>query len=327
MSKQFHERNVAVYYHKADLDGLMSGVIAEYYLAPRTNKVDLIPIDYGDDFVKALPQDESFYDDIYVIDVSDDKLFEKLGHKIIWIDHHISAYNKVISGKTAKPKDTFFIEGVAACRLAFRYFTANGDHQFDTLELFKDRVIQNEPFVVTLAGEYDIWDNDSPLAKRFNFGIPNSFSFVRMLFRMTNDILRPKNKLQDNQFLDINKSKEGYSLINYLVTKGEGAIEFIMETDKRISGSKFEVEVSGKIYKGIAFNTHIKSSLVHNLKEDEDFTMVWCWNEGRIKASFYSEGKVDVSQIAMQYSGGGHRGAAGCQMSMAQLLELIGAIK
>lgn len=327
--KQECEKNCAVYYHKADLDGLMSGVIAEYYLKPRYDTVDLIPIDYGDDFIKELPKDEAFYDDIYVIDVSDARLFEVLGHKVCWIDHHISAHNKVISGEIVKPKDTFFINGVSACRLAFRYFTAGPDYAFDDLDFYRFRKNFIEPWVVALAGEYDIWDNTSPLAKRFNFGIPNDFKFVRMLFEKTKHIYAPNNKTQDHKYLEDNKHNQGYDLINYLVTKGEGAIDFIMETDKRVKGQKFALSLTpfSHRYRGIAFNTHIKSSLVHVLQEDEDFTMVWCWDEDKCKVSFYSEGKVDVSQFAGKFGGGGHAGAAGCQMSMFQLLELIGAIK
>lgn len=321
-------KNAAVFYHKADLDGVMSGVIAKYYLSPRREVVDLIPIDYGDDFIKALPKDEKEYDEIYVIDVSDRKLFEKLGHKITWIDHH-----KVIEDKEFPPvKDRHCMIGVAACRLALRYFTDINYH-FDTPEYYKNRVNPNEPWVVTLAGEYDIWDKSSLLAERFNFGVIDiSFERVELLFKQTKAIYAPTDKYKDSKFLKDNKNtsspEKDFAWIEHLINKGEGALEYIRSTDKRVAGVPvticFNNDNNGvSTARGVSYNTHIKTSLIHDLKDDEQFTMVWNYHGGdKVKVSFYSD-KIDVSNIANRFGGGGHKGAAGCSIDIPEFVKIL----
>lgn len=321
-------RNVAVFYHREDLDGVMSGVIANYYLSKRVETLDLIPINYKEDFIKALPNPADFYDTIFVIDVSDFKLFKELGHKIVWIDHH-----KVIDDKDFPPvKDRHCMIGVAACRLAFRYFTDINYH-FDTLEYYVKRKNMFEPWCVALAGEFDIWDKTSPLAERFNFGVIDlSFDKVDNLFRLTKGIYVPSLKSQDTGFLKDNKNTientRDFSYLHYIIEKGEGALEYIRDTDRRCKGVPVTVEYldddkNTKVAKGVAFNTHVKSSLIHNLKPDEDFTLAWNYQGGDfVKASFYSD-KIDVSNIAKRFGGGGHAGAAGCTIEVVELVKII----
>lgn len=317
-------KTVAVYYHKADLDGLMSGVVANYYLSPRCDAVDLIPADYGDDFLALLPRDPSVYDDIYVIDVSDRVLFEALGKKITWIDHHITA----MQGEHKMPpvRDQYTVNGVAACRLAFRYFT-DINYMFNERDYYFNRQNLQEPWVVALAGEYDIWDKTSPLAEKLNFGVTLEFANIQYLFEQTKKIYVPPLKSHDVGFLAGNKniSSQGYNyeFINHLVLKGEGVLSYVRSTSEKTKGTS----VSFEDKKGIAFNTHIRSSLIFDLKnhQEHDFMMVWNWQGGeRARVSFYSEkDSVDVSKIAVRYGGGGHSKAAGCQMKIYDLMKFL----
>jgi oligoribonuclease NrnB/cAMP/cGMP phosphodiesterase (DHH superfamily) len=304
-------KNVAVFYHKADLDGLMSGVIAKYYLTPRFNTVSLIPINYNDDFEAALPHPASFYEDIYIIDVSDATFMEKYGSKIIYIDHHKWAMDTM-----PKVKDRHCIDGVAACRLAFDYLAGGPDYVFHNKEHFVDRVNPLEPLCVAILGEFDIWDKTSPLAEKLNYGQDLRFNSVEFLFNQTKgicvgdvgELLGPANKKMDVDFLERSKNiselYRDFSYLHYIVTKGEGAIEYVKTAVERIKPKK------------ITINGH---------EGDEDqFVMTWHLNnEDKNPSCSFRSSKIDVSQIARQYGGGGHKAAAACRMSLSQLFEII----
>lgn len=315
---------VAVFYHKTDNDGLMSGVIAKYYLTPRCETVDLIPIDYRDDFEKALPSPANTYDDIFIIDVSDAPFMEKYGDKITYIDHHQWALDTM-----PHVKDRHCIDGVAACRLAFDYFASGPDYLFHDKEWFVKRENHLEPLVVAIIGEFDVWDKESSLGEKLNYGQDVKFVKMEYLFIQTKGIKVGDSwcKQKDKMILEANKniSKDGedWSYLHYLVTKGEGAIDYIKQAVDRIKPKK--IEIMGK--KGVYINTSVDPSLVgmcYQLRNEDDFVMTWHLNnqDGKASCSFRSN-KIDVSEIARNYGGGGHKAAAACRMSVAQLFEII----
>lgn len=66
---------------------------------------------------------------------------------------------------------------------------------------------------------------------------------------------------------------------------------------------------------------HLSSELGHQLAiQSGTFGLVWHQaKDGRVRCSFRSNGDYDVSAIAKAFGGGGHRNAAGCEVSMATL--------
>ena len=307
---------VAVFYHKADNDGMMSGVIAENYLIPRSESVDLIPIDYGEDFEAAMPHPPSDYEFIYLIDVSDMKFMTNHGSKIIYIDHHKNAMDSM-----PKVFDRHCIDGVAACRLAFDYLTQAPNHVWHDKEYFVTRQNSLEPLCVAMIGEYDIWDKTSLLAEKLNFGLDVNFNSCKYFFNQTKGIL-VCNKSDDVHVIapdsDILGSCRDVGFFLYLINKGEGVLNYIKQTGDRVKPTPFTLNG----LRGVYFNTHIKSSLIYQLKDDEDFIMVWNYTKDVVKASFYSN-KIDASELARMFNGNGHRGAAGCRMSLGMLLDTI----
>lgn len=316
---------VAVFYHNKDNDGILSGVIAEYYLQARCQTVDLIPINYGDDFEKALPLSASLYDSIYIIDVSDEKFMQKYGEKIIYIDHHKWAMDTM-----PKVKDRHCIDGVAACRLTFDYLASGPNYVFHTKEYFKERLNPMEPLVVAIIGEFDIWDKSSILAERLNYGQEVNFAKMKYLFKETKGILVEDSPIKtcDNLALEINSTKikpgRDWGYLKYIVDKGEGALAYVQNSVDNITPEEFKCGEMNGVY----FNTAIDASLVsmcYRLKEGQDFLMVWSLSSKGVKASFRSS-KVDVSEIARKFKGGGHKAAASCKMKLHELLEFIGAV-
>ena len=303
-------------YHRADLDGALSGCIAFDALVKNPqNNITLIGSDYGDDFRKSNLEQ---YDKIYMIDFSDNWILTHpiISKRVIWIDHHLSAIAK--NYKVSQ----YCINGVAACRLTYQYFN-NPNWSFLTdLDYFNrgsDRM-PNEPYIVTLAGEHDIWDQESPIAKYISYGIPDiSFDNVHLVWTMLRFVHdKPKSKQNDKKYIEDRKSKQGYDLLHAYLMRGEGAIAFMSRTEAACSGGT-PVTIMG--HKGWAYNTHIRSSLI--AKQKDDFTMVWNYTGGNnIKISLYSE-TIDASKIAVAFGGGGHRGACGFSVMPHILTQIL----
>lgn len=307
-------KKIAILYHRADLDGVLSGVIADHFLAKDpNNNITAIGCDYGDNLKKLTLEQ---YEKIYVLDFSDEWLLSHPAHskKVVWIDHHKSAIDK--GYKVMQ----YCVNGVAACRLTYQFFTNKNWSFLESDMAYFNRVV-TEPFIVTLAGEYDIWDLTSPLAKFFNKSITNlSFEHVKFVFESLKNIDRKENGLKykeydrkfifykeyDRKFI-FSHNSEDFKTLQYLINKGEGVIEYIRSTEQ--SCQSVPVELFG--LKGFAYNTHIRTSDI--AKQKGDFTMVWNYQGGdKIKVSLYSQTK-DVSVIAVKMGGGGHSGVCGFQ--------------
>lgn len=303
--------NTLVMYHSKDLDGLLSGAIANFYITKRANptdRIELIGVDYGEAKIKEI--DYKNFDVIYVIDFSDDWLFNSDHRsKIIWIDHHITAIDK-------KPTVMqFCINDVAACRLTLQFFS-NIDYAFLEKETFQERRVM-EPLLVTLAGEHDVWDHKNIHSKHLSFGLssPLSFPFVSHVFEKTKHILT-----EQDPWSDIDKIYSN-DLLSHICSKGEGVLSFIQRTQNDVQG--VSVKINGLV--GRAFNTHIRSSLIYETK-GEDFTMVWNYDGGaHVKVSLYSENK-DVSVIASTFGGGGHKKACGFKLPIHLLTMILSGV-
>lgn len=131
-------KHIAIIYHDADFDGILSNEVCRYWLA----KIypDAAIHSYGWDYGRPVSRPDGalhgidgmeFYDQIYIVDLSVDELMARqdLRDKIVWIDHHKSAIEKwddrkaPISGNPVPNFDGFRIDGVAACRLCWQWFT------------------------------------------------------------------------------------------------------------------------------------------------------------------------------------------------------------
>lgn len=303
--------NTLVMYHSKDLDGLLSGAIANFYITKRANPTDyveLIGVDYGESKIRGI--DYKKFDTIYVIDFSDDWLFNSdHSNKIIWIDHHITAINKKY------PIMQFCINDVAACRLTLQFFS-NIDYAFLEKETFKERRVV-EPLFVTLAGEHDVWDHKNIHSKHISFGAssPLSFPFISHIFENTKHILTEQDPESDFDKIDSNE------LLSLIYSKGEGVLSFIQRTQNDICG--VPIKLNGLT--GRSFNTHIRSSLIYEIK-DEDFIMIWNYDGGtHVKVSLYSEQK-DVSIIASMFNGGGHKKACGFKLPIHLLTMILSGV-
>lgn len=150
-----------VIHHSADFDGIFCREIAKKFLFD----AELIGWDYGQPKI-PVPQGP-----FYILDLSPECLDVEIlsaadAERMIWIDHHKSAIEKFPSAFKG-----FRIDGVAACRLAWQWFTRPGEmsNSFPKSRFIDREVI--EPLAVRLAGEYDIWDKRDVRTDIFQFGL------------------------------------------------------------------------------------------------------------------------------------------------------------
>lgn len=304
------ESPIAILYHKADLDGILSGVVAMHGLLTQGyQSIETIGCDYGDVPIRFNPD---AYDQVFVLDFSDDDLFEFYADKITWIDHHASAISKH-SGKSFK--DKYLIDGVAACRLAHQYFNyPDVAKKYEKKHYHLREVI--EPLMVALAGEHDIWDKTSPYATAFNFGIASNlnFDYVNKFYINTAKIRASNDKFD--------LGGVGPVILSEL-DKGQAVINFVGQTASRLG--KTYIELDNITFE--VFNTSIRSSLVNPKLDKGEATMVWSYEPSinAVRVSMYCDNPVNMNlgEIAKRFGGGGHHGAAGFQMEIHKFVSEI----
>jgi hypothetical protein len=302
-----------VIYHRADFDGVFCREIARKFLP----EAELFGWDYGDPV--PTPDIVSAEDQLYMLDISIDGL---MGHpKLIWIDHHKSAMEKFppqIAG--------YRIDGVAACRLAWQWFTNMEQRRESGNELpFKEEYVQRtvvEPYAVQLAGEYDIWDKRNPDAELFQHGL-RSRDLEPLWPMLLAERTKPEIK-EIEAMMDVGHPFElnpdgtydgSIGWVKGLLTRGE-AIQYAktQENESIIKAAGFTIQFEGLTFLAVnhaRYNSHLFTA---GLKPEHDACFGFCWRDGKWTVSLYhAPGKEhhDLSLIAVKHGGGGHRGACG----------------
>ncbi len=255
---------INVIYHRADFDGIFCREIAKKFL-PDAN---LIGWDYGDPV--PTPDVVSEVDPLYMLDISVEGL---MGHpKLIWIDHHKSAIEKWGSTGLHDRIPGFRIDGVAACRLAWQYFTlpmhSGPGTGFDHLKKhnFVDRQV-TEPHAVRLAGEYDIWDKRDPDAELFQHGLRSC-------------------PLGHYEWQTMLRGNEGF--VKILLEAGK-SIQYskTQENESIVKAAGFDLEFEGLKFLACnhaRYNSHLFTA---GLKPDHDACFGFCWRDGQWVVSLY----------------------------------------
>jgi oligoribonuclease NrnB/cAMP/cGMP phosphodiesterase (DHH superfamily) len=285
---------IHIFYHGADLDGHASGAIARDALCDKD--VMMYPIDYGQPFPWELINPD---DTVYMLDYSIPelwKLYDLVGGKLIWIDHHVSAIQKYLveyvereNGKSVPGKRLI---GKGACELTWEYFYPG----------------EEVPEVIMLLSQYDVWDKSDE--GRWNDVIlPFQMGFRTL---DTDPVSDPE--VWEFIFRDVIASGRCAEFIDNVVEDGDVIILFQKAVNVVLMQSHgFEFLWEG--LRCVAVNVPRASSQIFDSVYDPDLhdLMVAFSYHGRDKlwtVSLYSE-TVDCSEIAKKYGGGGHKGAAG----------------
>jgi hypothetical protein len=317
-----------VIYHSADFDGIFCREIARKFLPD----ADLIGWNHGDPKI-LMPEEGT----VYILDLSPECLCDNpkveglIWNRIIWIDHHKSSIEKF---PTSIPG--YRIDGVAACRLAWQWFTHNVQKDTDSgkgvtmvplprKQDFVNRIIL-EPLAVRLAGEYDIWDCRDPSAELFQHGLRSQELGEEEWRRMLQTVPEGSTPLRRDL---INSTVED------LLASGR-CVQYAKTRENKgiIESYGFDLEFEGlKILacNHARFNSHLFTA---GLRPHHDACLGFNWDGKNSKwriSLYHAPGKEhhDLSEIAVKHGGGGHKGACGftCEVlpfweNMASALDI-----
>jgi uncharacterized protein len=281
-----------IFYHKKDLDGHFSGLIAKYYFDNITNEeIELIPFDYG----MELPNIGK--EDLYFLDVTPDRYeilneLDKSNYLTV-IDHHKTFIN-YLKEKNINLKG-YQVDGLSGCELTWQYFFTG----------------KKTPRFITLLGRYDVWDNlDTNKWEKeilpFQYG---------MRMELTNPI---DDKAVEKFFSWIKEyleNRESPKEIDEIINNGKIIITYQSNEDRKaIEMFSFEARFNNMV--AICMNNARFNSQVFSSKwdpEEHHIMINFVLTKGKYyTVSLYTDRKdIDCGKIAREYGGGGHQQAAG----------------
>lgn len=285
---------ILVCYHRSDFDGILSGLVIKTYYKP-TDTVVMLGLEYGD----VMPTVEQCleYDWIYVVDFSFEILqAPELKPKLVWIDHHKSAIEKYDSTLLG-----IRIDGVAACRLCWQYIR-NPDVICGRADYICRLV--NEPLLLQMAGEYDVWDKRNPGVDALQ---------QSLLLKSI-----PELEWHLSGWADPGAQEELNDECSGWVSEGKALLayrEVLNKLDiKRAYFRRWE-GLSFLCFNGSGNSLTFKD---HPLVSEADALLMWKYNGDKVTISLYhtEHNKIpDLSLIAKKFGGGGHKGACGFNLS------------
>jgi len=266
-------------------DGHCSGAIVKY----KFPECEMFGINYGDGFPWELIKEGEivFMVDFALQPFNPDMIKLMDFCELVWIDHHKSAIAEWEG--CVDDRQRLWLQGArcldnseAGCKLTW-------DYLFDT----------EAPRAVQLLSEYDVWNHTDDDTLPFQFGLrqyethPNEQVFWRQLFEV-----------------------EGLNPLDQIIGEGTIILQYqATENKKRCSACAFETELDG--LKCIALNQMLTNSQIFDSvwdAEKYDAMLTFGFRKGSWTVSLYSDkDDVDVSVIAKNRGGGGHKGAAGFQ--------------
>jgi uncharacterized protein len=268
--------STAKIFHHNDADGRCSAFIMGNYCEELGYyEYEYISIDYKDRVPLEIIQPQDF---VAIVDFSFTPEImaqvEKLTRNIIWCDHHVTAKDY---GYNHLPGYRDFSEkGLSGCECTWK-----------ACHLPEDPI----PEFCTLLGDYDSWRLEKT---------PECFQFYEGL------------KLRDTHPHSVTWKQllNSEHVFQAIVLEGKIAIgyrdNYCAELRKAFG---YETELLG--IKAYALNTYMFGSSGFGYKFKEYPICIAYIHDGkRFTVSLYSE-TIDVSSIAKQYGGGGHKGAAG----------------
>jgi hypothetical protein len=341
-------KNIAIIYHDADFDGKLSNEVCRFHL--KKLHPDAAIHSYGWDYGRPIPTPEGIwdysgvelpgdlpsvsykweaYDAIYIVDLSVDELMARpeLRDKIVWIDHHKSAIEKWDHIGDATRMVGYRIDGVAACRLCWQWFTADTGPHGDPRIHPADRNLPqkhdyfgrevSEPQLIRLAGEYDIWDHRDPDAKALQFGL-RALSGEALADLVHEEFHAPATYPDPNPTPRLcDAVAHGHAIKSYCDK----------QNDEYSAAYARTLEWEGLKFCCLNIGQRGNSDLLRGgIKPEHQACFAWRHTGDGVMVSLYHiEGHtdIDLSKIAVKYGGGGHRGACGFRVTIKQLDEIL----
>ncbi len=308
-----------VVYHRADFDGLFSGAVCLHWLKKLGHEVTLKGWDFGD-----TPIDGNDYVDIdssiYVVDLPPECVEIEDGEhaSFFWIDHHKSSIEKYPESLPG-----LRIDGVAACRLAWYYFQTGAEGSGLEWAVQKSEFISRlvrEPLALTLAGEYDVWDKRDYRAEQFQFGLtacgpwtPEELAEEFLKFSRADGA--PTGDLESMR-------------VGKVCNDGEAAMKWQQAYAADVCKSRGYRVFSDGLWFWCLASIHAKNSMWFpqgSVPNDVDALMCYrIEGTGTVTFSLYHKPgreELDLSEIAVKWGGGGHKGACGFEIPLSEAIS------
>lgn len=283
--------------HHNDADGYMSAKIVS--TAQGLNDNDFICMDYTKELDLSLIDKNEL---VYIVDYSLEpemmKSLLEITKHVIWIDHHKTAIDKYKDFPDVDKIKGFRFDGISATGLAWLYMrglTVNtGNYTKDYYYMMTK--LEKAPLSVQLINDWDVWNHFKSDTKPFMIALNSEIECWTS----------PNNSF----WYDLYKNG---SFVKELVEKGKIMTEF---RDGWASKFRFNygftINLEG--HKVFCLNLgNANSEYFGDLIDKFDAVMTFCYKGtlNLFNASIYSNGNVDVSEIAKKFGGGGHKGASG----------------
>ena len=295
---------VVCIYHNADPDGIFSGAIV------LNNHPDAVMIGYNYEAEVQHIIDECAGALVYMVDISFDdwgKMQElcDVSEKFIWIDHHITAFEKYRNTSlvvNSKFHCHFSNENLGACIGVWKYF-------YSSLV----------PLCINLVAQYDTWQS---------YGSDYWNTYI-LPFRYASGMMKdPKEALETYYNFRYPMCED---VAHIELKKGRAIAQYIESQNEILAHSKLCFNASFVSFtKGIYHVLVVNMSLMGDMFKSRDmsgydFTVGFMYNKSEgWKISLRSTGKdIDLGEIAKQYGGGGHKNAAGFKVATYQELKQI----
>lgn len=316
--------------HHDDADGRVGGFIMHSYYVSKGYEVECFEANYDTEFVFS--KLVAAGDKVCIVDFSLNneymtKLLEIVSKSdITWIDHHKSAIETYTNQSDL---DGIRYIGYSGCELAYIYskgYRQKHDDKFvniennpsnDGYEFIDIDQIEIDNSLVKYVGAYDVWREEDP----------NYEPGRALIFGL--DAIWPKLKLTDPNGIKLWESlyTDYNNFLESMVSTGKTIFQYALANyEETINEYGFEVSLHKfEDLKAIAVNANSRGSLIFTSVRDKyeigiTFGFKFVNNKksmvfGIYRLNLNPDKKIDCSDIAKSYGGGGHPDASGFSTS------------
>jgi oligoribonuclease NrnB/cAMP/cGMP phosphodiesterase (DHH superfamily) len=316
-------------YHSKDLDGLTSGAVIYSHQKAYGEDCILVPYDFGEKLDTRRFKGKS----TIMIDVSMEmdrmEMLSVNAMEFLWLDHHLSAYNKLKKYCLEKNYTVTEIEynslitriEVKEMNLIYFYSSRLSGCEIASTLCAKN-LTKNSREVITILGQYDTWRD----VEEKKFAYDKNWNEVVMPVQY---FMRTcKSPVEVYEVLKLVDSYRDDFELKDIITQGKSIFKYQNNINESQAKKYFEFEFEG--LNVIALNTHFFNSntfegLYHPDIHDAMMPFVFDGPKGVWVFSLYTtKDDVDLLSVATKFGGGGHAKACGFSID-SSLIEFNGS--
>ena len=263
-------------------------------------EVDFIPINYGTNFpLESIQANEQIYIVDYSIAPEEMEKLLAITEDVTWIDHHISAIKKY--DKFPHQIKGIRYDGIAGCMLTYCYFNymlKTERNNGSTISVpFDISMTEDAPMFTKYIADFDVW--------KFDYGEDTKAFEMGLQLYDLNPVADDRHNIFEAMLLF------GCEVECDVISRGRDLIAYRDNWAQRYCENYgFEVIFEG--YKCFAMNlAMISSEHFKSINQDNYDAFIGFSYNGHTWIYSLRSTKIDCSQIAVKYGGGGHKGAAG----------------